>query len=136
MNEGPYTVAKVGTILGSPAPTLLTYPNHHESALARLRDVFRIQGQAFRDFLDRGQTEAEWSALSVVVMAHSVGAKAQVPGVEKVEHYKGWTITEEYSLSGRHVFSVLKMDGEECLDYAVDFSSREEVVRAVDEREG
>lgn len=132
MNDRPYTVAKVGSVLGSPAPTLLTHPSHRESALARLRDVFKVKGRAFRDFLERGQSEAEWRALSAGVQ--SVGAEA-TPGVKKVERYKGWAIIEEFSLSGRHVFSALKMDGTECLDYALDLSSREEVVRFVDERE-
>jgi hypothetical protein len=65
MNEKPYLVAAVGRIMGSPAPVFLTWGHGRESALARLRDVFRIgvRGQAFRDFLEagrkQGMTEAE-----------------------------------------------------------------------------
>jgi hypothetical protein len=65
MNDRPYLVARVGTIFGAPAPVLLTQPHEQESALARLKDVFRIgvRGQAFRDHVEaerkRGITEAE-----------------------------------------------------------------------------
>jgi len=58
MNDLPYVVAKVNSIMGSPAPTLLTLPNEEESALARLRDVFKlgVQGQVFKDFAEQGRT--------------------------------------------------------------------------------
>ena len=52
MNDRPHLVAAVGGIYGSPAPVFLTWGHERESALDRLRDVFRIgvRGQAFRDF--------------------------------------------------------------------------------------
>jgi hypothetical protein len=65
MNTLPYLVARAGRIFGSPAPVFLTWGHERESALERLRDVFRIgvQGQAFRDFVEagrkQGMTEAE-----------------------------------------------------------------------------
>lgn len=65
MNDRPYLVARVGSVMGSPAPVFLTWGHERESALARLRDVFRIgpRGQAFRDFVEvarrSGRTEAE-----------------------------------------------------------------------------
>ncbi len=72
MNERPYLVARIGDIMGSPSPTLLTFPNEERSALARLRDVFRVgvRGQMFRDFValgrKKGRREAdileEWKA--------------------------------------------------------------------------
>jgi hypothetical protein len=78
MNSLPYLIAKVGTILGSPAAELLTCPHHRESALARLMDVFRIgvRGQAFRNFLeasrglDKGDAEIvdEWRASEQAVV--------------------------------------------------------------------
>jgi hypothetical protein len=65
MNTLPYILARMGSIFGSPAPVYLTWGHEHESALERLRDVFRIgvRGQAFRDFVEdgrsRGKSEAE-----------------------------------------------------------------------------
>ena len=57
MNDRPYLVARIGDILGSPAATLLTFPNEERSALARLLDVFRVgvRGQMFRDFVEFGR---------------------------------------------------------------------------------
>jgi hypothetical protein len=59
MNDRPYLVAAVGGIYGSPAPVFLTWGYERESALERLRDVFRIgvQGQAFRDFVEAGRKQ-------------------------------------------------------------------------------
>jgi hypothetical protein len=37
MNDRPYLVARVGSIVGSPAPVYLTWGHERESALARLR---------------------------------------------------------------------------------------------------
>ena len=56
MNELPYLVAATGRILASPSPVLLTHPHEYESALARLRDVFRVgsKGQVFRDLVEAG----------------------------------------------------------------------------------
>ena len=65
MNALPYLVARMGSIIGSPAPVFLTWGHERESALARLEDVFRIgvRGQAFRDFVEagrkQGMTEAD-----------------------------------------------------------------------------
>jgi hypothetical protein len=65
MNDLPYLVARVGGVFASPAPVLLTHPQEYESALGRLRDVFRVgvRGRTFRDFVDygrkQGKTEAE-----------------------------------------------------------------------------
>jgi hypothetical protein len=65
MNTLPYLVARAGRIYGSPAPVLLTWAHEQESALERLRDVFRVgtKGQMFRDFVEggrkRGKSEAE-----------------------------------------------------------------------------
>jgi hypothetical protein len=58
MNDLPYLVARAGSIMGSPAPIYLTLPNQVESALARLRDVFKIgvQGQVFKDFAEKVRT--------------------------------------------------------------------------------
>jgi hypothetical protein len=71
-------VAKVGTIFGSPAAELLTYPNERKSALERLKGVFRIgaQGQAYRAFVEarrkQGNSEAEivreWRDAKAAVM--------------------------------------------------------------------
>jgi hypothetical protein len=57
MNDRPYLVGRVGSILGSPAPELLTHPHERNSALDRLRNVFRIgvRGQTFRDFVEAGR---------------------------------------------------------------------------------
>jgi hypothetical protein len=64
MNTLPYLVARVGTVFGSPAAQLLTRPNERESALARLRDVFRIgdQGQVYQDFLEAGRKQGKSEA--------------------------------------------------------------------------
>jgi hypothetical protein len=64
MNALPYLVARVGSIVGSPAPVYLTWGHERESALARLRDVFRIgaHGQAFRDFGDAGRKQGKSEA--------------------------------------------------------------------------
>jgi hypothetical protein len=64
MNDRPYLVAAVGGIYGSPAPVFLTWGHERESALARLRDVFRIgvQGQAFRNFLEAGRKQGKSEA--------------------------------------------------------------------------
>lgn len=72
MNERPYLVARIGDIMGSPSPTLLTFPNEERSALARLRDVFLVgvRGQMFRDFMALGRKKGrreddilgEWKA--------------------------------------------------------------------------
>jgi hypothetical protein len=65
MNDRPYLVAAVGGIYGSPAPVFLTWGHERESALERLKDVFRIGvcGRAFRGFVEagrkQGMTEAE-----------------------------------------------------------------------------
>jgi hypothetical protein len=144
MKDRPYTVARVGSVFGSPAPTLLTHPNHRESALARLRDVFRIgvHGQAFRDLVEaglkQGRTEAEiaqeWTALATATVAWAAPATtSHRSGIDSVEGYRGWKIYEEHSESGRRVFSAL-MDGTG--GYILDMPSREEVIRMIDEREG
>jgi hypothetical protein len=59
MAEKPYLVARMGDIMGSPAPIWLTFSKERESALARLGDVFKIgvRGQAFRDFVESGHTK-------------------------------------------------------------------------------
>ena len=59
MNDRPYLVAAVGGIYGSPAPVFLTWGHERESALHRLRDVFRIgvQGQAVRDCVEAGRKQ-------------------------------------------------------------------------------
>jgi len=64
MNERPYLVARIGEIMGSPSPTLLTFPNEERSALARLRDVFRVgvRGQMFRDFVELGRKKGRQEA--------------------------------------------------------------------------
>jgi len=64
MNDRPYLVGRVGGVLGSPAPELLTHPQERESALARVRDVFRIgvRGQAFRDFVEAGRKQGKSEA--------------------------------------------------------------------------
>ncbi len=72
MLDLPYVVASVNGIFGSPAPLFLTWPSEKESAIERLRDVFRVglRGRAFRDFLEvgrecgKGEDEivAEWKA--------------------------------------------------------------------------
>jgi hypothetical protein len=64
MNTLPYVVARIGTIYGTPAAELLTYPRHRESALERLRDVFRIgvKGQVFRDFVEAGRKQGKSEA--------------------------------------------------------------------------
>ena len=64
MNSLPYLVATVGTVFGPPAAELLTRPHEQESALERLRDVFRIgvQGQAFRDFVEAGRKQGKSEA--------------------------------------------------------------------------
>jgi hypothetical protein len=79
MNDLPYLVASVNHIMGSPAPIFMTWPNEEESALERLRDVFRVgvQGHVFKDFaqhrLKVGKTKpeilAEWQASERAVMA-------------------------------------------------------------------
>lgn len=78
MNDRPYVVARIGDIMGSPAATLLTFPNEKRSALARLRDVFRVgvRGQVFRDFVElgrkKGRCEAdilgEWKACEQAIV--------------------------------------------------------------------
>jgi len=67
MNTLPYVLGRVGTIFGPPAAELLTYPRHRESALERLKDVFRIgvKGQAFRDFVEAGRKQGMTEAESV-----------------------------------------------------------------------
>jgi hypothetical protein len=64
MNALPYLVARVGSIVGSPAPVFLTCGHERESALAWLVDVFRIgvRGQAFRDFLEAGRKQGKSEA--------------------------------------------------------------------------
>lgn len=64
MAEKPYLVARIGDIMGSPAPIWLTIPNEERSALARLKDVFRIgiQGRAFRDFVEMGRKQGQGEA--------------------------------------------------------------------------
>jgi hypothetical protein len=145
MNELPYSVARVGSIFGSPAPMLLTYPNHQESAFARLADVFKIGvgGQAFRDFVESGHKQgqsddeiaAEWRTLSDAMLGAEVNTSTHNPGIDKIEHHKDWTIFEEHGLSGQHVFSGMKMDGKKCLDYILDIPSREELIRKIHEQE-
>jgi hypothetical protein len=79
MNDLPYLVAGVNHIMGSPAPIFMTWPNEKESALERLRDVFRIgvQGCVFKDFaqiglkVGRSQEEilTEWQASERAAMS-------------------------------------------------------------------
>ena len=73
MNERPYLVARIGDIMGGPAPIWLTLPREKQSALARLRDVFRIgvRGQAFRDFVESGRKQGRGEA-------------------DILKHWKGW----------------------------------------------
>jgi len=61
MNDLPYLVARVGEIMGSPAPVYMTLGYERESALARLHDVFKIgkQGQAFQDFVEAGRKQGK-----------------------------------------------------------------------------
>src|SRR5262249_31287884 len=78
MNSLPYLVATVGTVFGPPAAALLTGPHERDSALERLRDVFRVgvRGQVFRDFvkasrrLGKGDAEimADWRACEQAVI--------------------------------------------------------------------
>jgi hypothetical protein len=78
MNNLPYLVARMGSIFGSPAPVFLTWGYERPSALARLRDVFRmgVRGQAFRDFVEAGRKQgmteaeivAEWRACEQAVV--------------------------------------------------------------------
>jgi hypothetical protein len=78
MNDRPYLVGRVGSVLGSPEPIYLTFPHEVQSALARLRDVFRIgvKGQAFKDFVEQGrqlgksekEIVAEWRNCERAVM--------------------------------------------------------------------
>ncbi len=85
MNERPYLVARIGDIMGSPAPLWLTLPNEERSALARLKDVFRIgiQGRAFRDFVEMGRKQgqgeaailAQWRALEAAVAWETRGER-------------------------------------------------------------
>jgi hypothetical protein len=64
MRTLPYLVAQIGGVFGSPAPVLLTWAQERESALDRLRDVFRIgvRGQAFRDFREGGRRQGKSGA--------------------------------------------------------------------------
>jgi hypothetical protein len=64
MNTLPYIVASVGSLVGSPAPVFLTWGHGQESALERLRDVFRVgvRGQAFRDFVEAGHRQGKSEA--------------------------------------------------------------------------
>ena len=64
MNSLPYLVATAGTVFGPPAAELLTRPHERESALERLRDVFRIGvcGWAFRDFVEAGRKQGKSEA--------------------------------------------------------------------------
>jgi hypothetical protein len=59
MNDRPYLIGRIGTVLGSPAPVFLTWGHERESALERLRDVFRIgvRGQWFKDFVEEGRKQ-------------------------------------------------------------------------------
>jgi hypothetical protein len=78
MNERPYSVARVGEVLGSPSATFLCWPHEQDSALARLRDVFKIgvHGQSFRDFVEQNrkvgrhheELAAEWQAYEQAVL--------------------------------------------------------------------
>ena len=78
MNDKPYLIAAVGSIMASPAAIWLTYPHARESALARLCDVFRIgtQGQIYKDLLDGGaeagrtpeKVRVEWRACEAAVL--------------------------------------------------------------------
>jgi len=65
MNQRPYLVARIGDIMGSPAPVWLTLPKEKESALARLRNVFHIgvRGQVFRDFVESGRKKGQGAAV-------------------------------------------------------------------------
>jgi len=84
MNDRPYLVARIGDILGSPAAVWLNFPKERESALARLRDVFRIgnRGRAFQDFVELGRKQGrgeaailkEWKA-SEQAVAWEIGGK-------------------------------------------------------------
>jgi hypothetical protein len=60
MNALPYLVARVGSIIGSPAPVFLTWGHEWESALARLQDLFKVGvlGRAFRDFVEAGRKQS------------------------------------------------------------------------------
>jgi hypothetical protein len=79
MNDLPYLVASLNHIMGSPAPIFMTWPNEKESALERLRDVFRVgvQGCVFKDFAQIGlkvgrsqhQILTEWQASEMAVMS-------------------------------------------------------------------
>jgi len=64
MNDRPYLVARASGIYGSPAPVYMTWGHVRESALERLRDVFRIgvRGRAFRDFLGAGREQGKREA--------------------------------------------------------------------------
>lgn len=78
MLDLPYVVASVSGIFGSPAPLFLTWPHEKESAIERLRDVFRVgvRGQVFRDFVEVGreggkcgdEIVADWMACEMAVV--------------------------------------------------------------------
>ncbi len=78
MNDNPYMVASVGSIMASPAAIWLTDPHVRAQHLARLYDVFRIgtQGQIYKDLLDCGieagrnpeKIRADWDACEGTVL--------------------------------------------------------------------
>lgn len=56
--------------------------------------------------------------------------------IDKMDNYRGWTTIEEHTMSGKHAFSGLKLDGIELLDILLEVPSLEELHRQIDEREG
>jgi hypothetical protein len=85
MDEKPYLVARIGDILGSPVAIWLNFPKEKESALERLKDVFRLgnRGQAFRDFVESARKQgaveadirAQWMALEAAVAWETRGER-------------------------------------------------------------